>query len=366
MPDKNKKTEKKDKKKKIKKLPLMNHELLAELTDAIGISGFESDEIHAIVKWELESICDSVKIDNIGNVIGFKSGSAKKDKLKIMLAGHMDEIGYLVNHVDDNGFLRILPVGGHDPRNMMSQRVWVHTDKGEKLPGLLNLAMKPALILGGDAESRTQVNDYFVDLCMPADDVKEKVEIGDYVTMNREYKQIGDCVTNKAMDDRIGIFIMLEALKKVKSHKHDIYAVGTVQEEVGIRGAFTSSKDIKPDIGIALDITAAFDVLGTPEFQRVSKLREGICIKISDGASISDPSLVKEFRDLAKKKGIKHQMEILPRGGTDAGAMQVSAGGCRVITISIPTRYGHSPNETCSIEDIVAGIDLLAAWLEEH
>ena len=353
-------------KKKKKKLPYMNHDLLAELTNASGISGYESDEIIDIVKRELGAFCKTVDVDPLGSVIGFKPGSGKGKKLKIMIAGHMDEIGFIVNHVDDNGFLRIVPVGGHDPRNMKSQRVWVNTAKGEKLFGLLNLGLPPIFLPGSDPHPKTKVSDYFVDLLMPADDVKDKVAIGDVVTLNREYQQIGDCVTNKSMDDRVGVFIMIEALKKVKSHKNDIYAVGTVQEEVGLRGAFISSRGIEPDIGIACDITGALDVIGTQDHQQVSKLREGICIKISDSASISDPGLVKEFKDIAKKNRIKHQMEILPFGGTDAGGMQRSAGGCRVITISIPTRYGHSANETCSVEDIVADIDLLAAWFEAH
>jgi len=347
-------------------MPKLNHKLLKELTDASGIAGFE-DEIQVIVQRELKKQCKTVKKDAMGSIIGFKPGTNRGKKLKIMLAGHMDEIGFIVNHVDDNGFLRILPLGGFDPRTLMSQRVWVITQKGDKLFGLLNLGTKPIHLLPpGEAAKASTVPDYFVDLGIPADDVKKKVEIGDFVTMNREYQQLGDCVTNKSMDDRVGVFVMLEVLKKVKSTQNDIYAVGTVQEEVGLRGAVTSSHGIVPDIAIALDITLAADIIGTEPHQQVSKIREGIAIKISDGASISDRGLVQEFKKLAKQKKIKHQMEILPRGGTDAGGMQRSAAGCRVITLSIPTRYGHSVNEMCAVADIQAGIDLLAAWLNKY
>lgn len=347
------------------KTPTINHKLLKELTDTCGLSGFEQ-EIQNITIRELKKTCKTVKVDAMGSVIGFKPGSKKGKKLKIMLAGHMDEIGFIVNHIDDNGFLRIVPYGGFDPRNLMSQRVWVLTSKKEKLPGLLNLSKPPTFIPGAEKNPETQVDDYFVDLLMPVADVKKKVRIGDAITMNREYLHAGDCVSNKSMDDRIGVFVIIEAMKKVTKNQNDIYAVGTVQEEVGIRGATTSSRGIKPDIGIALDITLAGDVLGLKPHQQVTKLREGVAIKIADSASISNKELVKEFKELAKKKKIKYQMEILPFGGTDAAGIQRSASGCRVLTLSLPTRYGHSVNETCSIVDIDSAINLLAEWLNEH
>lgn len=344
----------------------INHKFLKELTDATGIPGFE-DEIQKIVSRELKKICKTVEIDPMGNVIGFKPGDLKGKKLKIMLAGHMDEIGFIINHVDDNGFLRIVPLGGFDPRTLMAQRVWIVTQKGEKLPGLMNLGAKPIhLLTEAEKNKAAQITDYYVETGLPADDVKKKIEIGDFVGMNREYMEIGDCVTNKAMDNRVGIFTMIEALKQVTNNKHDIYAVGTVQEEVGLRGATTSSFGIEPDIAVALDVTLSVDIPGCEPHYAVSKLREGIGIKISDSSTISDRKLVDEFRNLAKQKKITHQMEILPRGGTDAGAMQRSRSGCRAITLSVPTRYVHSVNEMCSVDDIASGIDLLAAWLGKY
>lgn len=344
----------------------INHQLLKQLTEATGIPGHE-DEIQTIIEKELKKCCDKVWRDPMGNVIGLKTGTKKGDKLKIMLSAHIDEIGFIINHIDDKGFMRIVPLGGFDPRVLSSQRVWVINQKGEKTLGLLNLAGKPIHLMTPDEmKKEIQVTDYFVDVGLPADEVKKKFALGDFVAMNRTYEQIGDCVTNKSMDDRVGAFVMLEALKKVKSTKNDIYAVGTVQEEVGLRGAITSSHGINPDIGIALDITLAADALGAEPHQTVSRLREGAAIKILDAASISDRGLVNEFKNIAEKKKIKYQMEILPRGGTDAGGIQRSRAGCRVITISIPTRYGHTVNEMCSVDDIAACIDLLAAWLHEH
>jgi len=344
----------------------INHQLLKQLTDATGIAGYE-DEIQTIMEKELKPFCDKVWRDPMGSVIGFKSGSKKGNKLKIMLSAHIDEIGFVVNHIDDKGFMRIVPLGGFDPRVLSSQRVWVINQKGEKVLGLLNLAGKPIhLATPEELKKDIQVTDYFVDVGLPVKEVKKKFAIGDSVAMNRSYEQIGDCVTNKSMDDRVGAFVMLEALKKMKAPKNDIYAVGTVQEEVGLRGAITSSHGITPDIGIALDITLAADALGAEPHQAVSRLHDGAAIKILDSASISDRGLVNEFKKIAEKKKIRHQMEILPRGGTDAGGIQRSRAGCRVITISIPTRYGHTVNEMCSVTDIAACIDLVAAWLNEH
>jgi putative aminopeptidase FrvX len=343
----------------------INHQLLKELTEASGIPGFE-DEIRPIVQKELKKTCKSVKIDPMGNVIGHRPGSGR-NKLKIMLAGHMDEIGFIVNYVDDNGFLRIVPLGGFDPRTLMSQRVWVVTQKGEKFHGLLNLGTKPIHIASPEELKKpAQVTDYYVDLGMPAEKAKKKFDIGDFVTMNRQYMILDDCVSNKCMDNRIGVYLMLEASKLTKNTKNDFYFVGTVQEEVGLRGARTSANAIQPDIAIALDVTITADIAGTEPHQQVSKLRSGIGIKISDSASISDRKLVKEFKALAEKNKINYQMEILPRGGTDAGAMQASGGGCRVITLSVPCRYVHSVNEMCSIDDINAGVELLATWMNNY
>jgi endoglucanase len=165
------------------------------------------------------------------------------------------------------------------------------------------------------------------------------------------------------MDDRIGTYIMIEALRRTKNNTHDIYAVGTVQEEVGTRGALTAAYEINPDIAIAVDITGAADVPGAEEHTHITKLGKGIALKIKDSHSISDPKLVREFRELGDKFKIPYQIEILPAGGTDAGAMQRARGGASVITLSIPTRYGHSVNETVHKVDVEAGIELLAKYL---
>ncbi len=335
-------------------------ELLKKLTAASGISGRE-DDVRSLIISEMKPLVDDLKTDVMGNVIGHKKGKSKK---RLVIAAHMDEIGLMVNHVDDNGFLRVLPIGGIDPRTLMAQRVVVHGKK--ELNGVIG--SKPIHVLTEDEKKKAlKVEDYFVDVGLPGDKVKKLVSLGDTITWHRDFTEVGDCYTSKAFDDRVGVFVMIEALRKIagKDLPVETYAVATVQEEVGVRGATTSAIGLDPDIGIAVDITLAVDVPGTAEHQQITRLGEGAAIKIMDGLSISNPKLVEHMKAIAKKKKIKYQMEILPRGGTDAGALQRGGGRAAVITISIPTRYGHSSVETIHKKDVQNCIDLTAAYILE-
>lgn len=335
-------------------------ELLKKLCEAHGVPGRE-EAVRALVVSELEKLCDEIRTDALGNVIALKRGSGRGPK--VMLAAHMDEIGFLVSHVDEKtGFLRIDPVGGFDPRVLMAQRVVVHTD-GEDLIGIIG-SKPPHVLTEEERKKPIELKDLFIDLGLPADEVKKRVHIGDFVTLQQDFTEVGNLVSCKALDDRVGVYVMLEAVKRAKNHVCDIYAVATTQEEVGVRGARVSSFNIAPDIGVALDVTVASDVPGVGEHEHVTKLGAGVAIKIKDSLSISNPKLVRAMRELAENKKIKYQMEILPRGGTDAGAIQLTREGVAAITLSIPTRYLHSVVEAAHKDDIQAAIDLLAAFLE--
>ncbi|MBI5059867.1 M42 family metallopeptidase [candidate division KSB1 bacterium] len=336
----------------------MDFSLLKTLADAHAVSGRE-EGIRALIRKELTTVGCKVTTDSMGNLIGYKKGSGKK---KVMLAAHMDEIGFLVSHVDKEGFLRLQPVGGWDPRTMMAQRVYVHTAK-KRLLGVIG--SKPVHVLSEEeAKKPLRVTDYFVDLGLPAKPVQSMVEVGDPVTMARTLEEIGDCFTGKAVDNRFGVWLMVEALRRVKKHTVDIYAVATVQEEVGIRGAIASAQDIRPDVGIALDITIAVDTPGSQAQDHITRLGDGAALKVMDGASISNPKLIRELRDLAKQRKLKYQLEILPRGGTDAGGLRMFSGHCAVATLSVPVRYVHSTVETVSKADLESCVDLLSAYLE--
>jgi tetrahedral aminopeptidase len=272
-----------------------------------------------------------------------------------------------VSHVDDKtGFARITPVGGFDPKTLICQQVLVLGKGKHRLTGLLCLAGKPVHMQSGDeAKKELKLTDFYIDFGMPAKEVDKKVEIGDPVAWRRDFTELGDCYNCKSMDDRVGVYVMIEALRKTKGNTHDIYAVGTVQEEVGLRGATTSAYEIDPDISIALDVTLAMDIPGGEPHAKISELGKGVTVSIMNGSVISDRELVKEFRSMADKKKIPLQLEILPRGGTDAGAMQRCKCGSRAITLSVPTRYVHSVNETVHKVDVQAAIDLLAAYLSQ-
>jgi endoglucanase len=303
-------------------------------------------------------------VDALGNVIGHKKGDGTaKNAAKAIIMAHLDEIGFFVNHIEKNGFLRVLPVGGWDPRQMMSQRCIVHGRKD--LPGVFANA-KPAHILSDEERKRElKVSDFVLDLGLPYEKVKELVEVGDWVTMWQDMVEIGDLYSSKTMDDRVGVYVMLEALRQAKNSTADIYAVASVQEEVGLRGAVTAAYGIDATVGLALDVTLAVDTPGVPEHEQISRLGAGTAIKVMDSSSISDPRLVQFCKQLAKDRNIKYQMELLPRGGTDAGGIQRARAGVPSITISIPTRYVHSVIESIHKDDLQASIDLVAAFIEE-
>lgn len=333
-------------------------ELLKRLSEASGVPGRE-EEIRALIREALEGHVDELRVDRLGNLIARKKGGGPK----VVVAAHMDEIGFLVSHVDEKtGYLRVEPMGGFDPRTLIAKRVVVHTASGP-LVGLIGI--KPIHILTEEEKKKElKVSDLFVDLGLPGEKVKERVRLGDPVTLRQDFLEVGELVSGKALDDRVGVYVGIEALKRLGEHQADIYFVGTVQEEVGLRGARTSGFAIAPEIGVALDVTLACDMPGVQEHQRITQLGKGVAIKVKDSASISHPGLVRFLVELAEERDIPYQLEILPRGGTDAGGLQLAREGAAVVTLSIPTRYVHSVVEAAHVRDIEAAIDLLAASLE--
>jgi len=341
----------------------VNIDLLKELTEAHGTSGYE-DAVRAIVHRELSGLGE-ISTDTMGNLTCIKRGDQGSNAKKLMIAAHMDEIGFVVKYIDSNGFMRLNPLGGWDPRQMNSQRVVVHTKSGP-ISGVLMHGTKPAHLLSDSEKAQGQkLDDFFVDIGLSGDEVKAKVRLGDQVTMDGRFSQIGNHFSCKSMDDRVAVFVMIEALKAVGNHGIDVYAVATVQEEIGLRGASAAGWAIHPDIAVALDITLANDIPGVPEPDQITKLGGGAAIKIMDSSLICHPKVVEHFRSIAEDKGIKHQMEILSRGGTDAGGIQRLHGGIPSFTLSIPSRYVHTVNETVHKDDVQACIDLLARYIED-
>ncbi len=333
--------------------------LLKELCETPGIPGREQAIIDIMTR-ELKTTTKKVTVNSMGNVIGFKKGRKKQAK-KVMIAGHMDEIGFVVSHIDNNGFIRFARRGGHIPRVLISQRVRIVGKR--KLTGTVEgspvFISKPA-----EREKVPELKNLYIDVGIKKKYLKKLVNVGDIIVLDRKFVKQGDIYMAKAFDDRIGCYVVLETMKRLKKTDVDVYAVGTSQEEVGIRGAMSAAKDIKPDFGIAIDVTAAMDTPGVGEHEQVTQLGEGVAIKINDQGSISNHGIVTFLKKLAKKHGIKSQLEILPFGGTDAAGMQRFGKG-PVCTFSVPTRYVHSPNEMIHKDDIEATISLLVKFIEE-
>jgi endoglucanase len=311
---------------------------------------------------------DSMTTDPMGNLIATKKAKQPGAK-RVLLACHIDEIGFYVRHVDEKGFVRIQNVGGFDTRNLFARRVMIQASSGEDLIGLLNPSGRPIHIAKEEDKKKIpEITDFFVDLCLPPDEVKRKVRIGDPITLIQEFNEIGQCVSGKCLDNRVAAFVAVEAVRKLrderKEPKYEVVLAATVQEEVGCRGAGPAAYTAEPHVAIAIDTTLAVDTPGVPEDERVTKQGDGCALTIMDSLTISDRSLIDEFEAVARKRDIPCQLSILPRGGTDAGPMQRARGGYRTMTLSVPTRYIHTVTECIHKRDLQSAIDLLAAWLE--
>jgi len=341
----------------------LDFDLLRRLSEAPGIPGRE-EAVRDLIRGELGALAERSHVDAMGNLIVDAGGPDGAPV--VMISAHMDEIGFVVSHVDEQGFLRLQNLGGFDTRNLFARLVMVHTRKGAPRLGVLNPGVKPVHI--ASAEDRTKVpelSDFVVDLGLPADTVKSEVRVGDMVTLHQPFVDLGDVVVGKALDDRSGCWVLLETLRRLESPAVRVVGVFSVQEEVGLRGAITSAFALEPDVGVALDTTLAVDTPGTKPHQAVTRLGQGVGIKVSDSSMISQGWLVDAMADLAERHEIAHQFEVLPRGGTDGGAIQRSRGGVPTVTLSNPSRYVHTVTEMLSKADLEAAVRLLSAFVHD-
>ena len=333
-------------------------DLLKELTEERGVPGYE-DRVRDLVREELETSTDDVRTDAMGNVVGTIEGDSD---YSVAVAAHMDEIGFMVKHVTDDGFLKIDALGGWDARVLRAQRVTVHGE--EDVTGVFGSV--PPHTLDEEPDGEEEVGDRVVDLGRDAEEVEELVSVGDLVTMDQTTVKMGDSVTGKALDDRVCLFAMLEAAREIENPDATIHFCATVQEEVGLRGATALGVDVDPDLAIALDVTIASDIPGVSADKHVTELGDGAAIKLKDSSVITTPKVHKRIRSVAEDADIDHQIEVLPSGGTDTAGFQNTNGAKPVGAISIPTRYLHTVTETANGDDIRATIDLLTAFLESE
>ncbi|MBK7409685.1 MAG: M42 family metallopeptidase [Saprospirales bacterium] len=339
---------------------MINVALLKKICEIPGAPGFEQ-RIRTLVLAEVTPLVDHVEVDPMGNVIAVKKG---KEPKRVMVAAHMDEISFIVTHIDDDGFLRFHPLGGFDPKTLTSQRVIVHGR--QDLIGVMG--SKPIHIMKPEERNKApQIQDFFVDLGLSKEVVKKLVAVGDPITRERELIEMGDCVNSKSLDNRVSVFILLEMLRELKNREipYDLYGVFTVQEEVGIRGAQKSAHLIDPHFGLGLDVTIAFDVPGAQPHEMVTQLGKGAAIKIMDSSTICDYRMVNYLKEQADSHSIPWQPEILTGGGTDTAGIQRSGkSGSITGAISIPLRHIHQVIEMAHKEDIRACIDLLKAGVQ--
>lgn len=312
-----------------------NSELAKKLVNIYSPSGDENN-IREFIKDEIKDFVDEVEIDSLGNLIARKKGKGKK----IMLAAHMDQIGLMVTDIDDKGFLRFTNIGGISPVLSLGQKVIFKN-------GTVGVIFAEPV----DNIGKLKLENMFIDIgVLNKEEAEKKVSIGDICVYESGFSENDNVIFSKCLDDRIGCFVLIETLKRVKNSDNDLYFVFTVQEEVGLRGARTSAYKINPDLGIAIDVTSSGD---TPKAKRFAvSLNKGTAIKVKDNSILTHPKVRELMTEVAEENSIPYQMEVLEFGGTDSGAIHLTREGIPTGAISIPTRYVHSTVEMSSKKDI--------------
>ena len=331
--------------------------LLEKLSNANGISGAEG-AVAKIIRDEVAPYVDEITTDRMGNLVAIKKG----DDFKIMLAAHMDEIGLMVQYIDEKGFIRFVGVGGWYNPVLVSQRVILHGEKGD-VPGVLGMK-SPHVMEEADRKKPIELANLFIDVgAHSAEEVEAMgITVGTTVTIDRDYQPLaGTVVTGKALDNRVGCAMLIGALKEMET-KHTIYAVFTVQEEVGLKGAKTAAFSLNPDVAVATDVTIPGDSPGIERRKAPVFMGEGpvvVMVSASGRGHLADPRMVDWLKKTAKKHDIKIQLEVGDGGNTDASAINFERGGIPSVPVSVPARYIHSPVEVIDLKDLQGAIELL-------
>lgn len=329
---------------------------LKELTALAGVSGCEY-EVRNYIKKKLDEIGCEYHIDKVGNVIAHNKGPTNSKK--VMLAAHMDEVGLIITHIDDNGFLRFNTVGGIDQRVLNSKTVEV----GEKkIQGVIG-SKAIHLMTAAEREKSLTADQMYIDIgAASKEDAKKLISIGDYVAFKSEYTEFGDgMIKAKALDDRVGCSIILDLL----SMKLDVdfYGVFTVMEEVGSRGAYTAAYVLQPDLGIVLEGTVSADMPEIKECDKVTTINGGAVISVMDGTTVYNIDTVRSVVSLAEKNGISYQYRRSTAGGNDSGPIHQAKEGSKTVAVSVPCRYIHSPVNVAGIRDYESALTLVKTIL---
>jgi endoglucanase len=345
-------------------------DLLRTLTQTPSVPGRE-DRIRTVIREHLLQLqlFDEISVDAMGSLIAFRKARPAPDSppvqpKKVLLIAHMDQIGFLVRHIDDQGYLRVNPAGGFDARNLFARSVRVCTVSGD-LAGVMNASGKPIHIASeSDKKKIPEVTEFFVDCGLSAEEARARIRIGDMVVLDGPFQTVGHSVVSQCLDNRVGCWALIRAIENLKHHTCNIYAVWSVQEEVGMRGAFTAAYGVDPDIGVSCDTTLCCKTPGVPDEDRISISGDGVCLHVMDASMLSDMGLVEDFERVATEHRIKCQRAILPRGGQDGAAVQRSRSGVRTVCLACPVKYIHTVTEMSHLDDLQSYHELLTAWLE--
>ncbi len=340
-------------------------DLLEKYTNAHGISGSEG-EIRKLLEKELEPYVDGIRTDTMGNLIATKKGKGPS----VMLAAHMDEIGLMVKYIDENGFLRFVKIGGWFDQTLLNQRVRVHGKKGT-IPGVIG-SKPPHVMKEEDRKKPVKGDDMFIDIgAKDAEDAEKLgVEIGTTISLDREFVPLANGkVTSKAFDNRAGVVILVEVMKRLSELNIDahVYAVGTVQEEVGLKGARTSAYGLIPDVALAVDTTIPGDHPGISKTDSHLEIGKGPVLTVADASGrglIAHHQILRWLRETAGENEISCQLGVGSGGTTDATAIHLTREGIPTGTVSIATRYIHSPVEVLDVADVEACVNLIVKAIE--
>ena len=338
-------------------------DLLKRLSEACGISGFE-DEIREILKEELKDCVDEMETDIMGNLITTHKG--KEGKPSVMLASHMDEIGLMVNFIDDDGFLRFVKIGGINDQMLLNQKIYVQGVNGE-VPGIIG-SKPPHITSAEEAKKIVSYKDMFIDIgAKDKEQAESLVSIGDAIVFHTDFEEcLNDLVMGKALDNRVGCAIMAKVMQQLDTDA-TVYGVGTVQEEVGLKGAKTSAFKLNPDMAIALDVTIAGDHPGVKPEDASVKAGAGPVISFTDASGrglITHPMMKKLLVEAAEAAGIDYQVEVGDGGTTDATAIHLTREGIATATLSAGSRYIHTPISVVNIKDMEDTVKLILEFLK--
>jgi putative aminopeptidase FrvX len=335
----------------------MDFSFLRQLTETPGVSGSEA-RVRTLLSEHLSSLSKEMTVDPMGNLIARIPGRGPR----VALLAHMDEVGFIVSKIEPGGFLRVMPAGGVDPRVFWAQKVIVHGRK--ELAGVVG-SVPPHLKPEGEAEKVTPIDECFIDMGLPTDEVTGLVKVGDPVTFATQSWETETAFFGKALDDRVGLFVMLEATRRVKPDC-DLFLIASTQEEYGLRGAGPAVYAVNPEMALALEGTVASDTPGLKLPGNVTPTTQGKGpeIRLMDKRMISDRRLADFLVQVAHEGGIPHQLIVKKTGSTDAAAGQVTASGVRACALSVPVRYIHGPAGMVLKADVERTIDLLSGFLE--